>query len=47
MTYDDAGPIRELAARFGLATKESADEKHPSFGQEELVVGRNLDWLSQ
>jgi DNA adenine methylase len=45
MTYDDAGPIRELAARLGFATRTVPMKNTHHAVKHELVIGRNLDWL--
>ena len=46
MTYDNADGIRELAAEFGLKTKLVAMKNTHHEIMNELLVGKNLDWVS-
>lgn len=44
MTYDDAEPVRRLAARFGLDTHTVPMKNTHHAVKEELLVGRDLRW---
>jgi DNA adenine methylase len=45
MTYDNAEEIRRLAAKFGFQTELVAMKNTHHEIMNELLVGRNLDWL--
>jgi DNA adenine methylase len=45
MTYDNAPDVRELAARFGFDTKLIAMKNTHHAEMNELLIGRNLDWV--
>lgn len=47
MTYDDVGPVRELAARFGFATRLVPMKNTHHAVKRELVIGRKLDWMGR
>lgn len=44
MTYDDASPIRELAAAFGFDTHKIPMKNTHHTLMYELLIGRDLDW---
>ena len=45
MTYDNAGSVLELAAKFGFATRAVAMKNTHHAAMSELLIGRNLDWV--
>ena len=45
MTYDDAWPIRELAGKFGFEFEKVAMKNTHHEVMNELLIGKNLDWL--
>lgn len=47
MTYDDANDIRKLAARFEFATATVPMKNTHHERMRELLVGRDLEWLSR
>ncbi len=46
MTYDNAQDVRDLAARYGFDTKLIAMKNTHHAEMKELLIGRNLDWVS-
>lgn len=47
MTYDNAGQVRKLARRHGLETRAVAMKNTHHAVMSELLVGRDLSWLSR
>ncbi len=45
MTYDNAGPVRQLANRFGFDTCEVAMKSTHHAVMSELLIGRDLAWV--
>jgi DNA adenine methylase len=45
LTYDNAGPVRELAKRFGFDTQEVPMKNTHHTVMNELLIGRNLSWV--
>jgi len=45
MTYDDAEGVRELAARYGFATRLVAMKNTHHAKMTELLISRNLEWV--
>ena len=45
MTYDNAEEVRELAERHGFETKPVAMKNTHHAEMDELLIGRNLDWV--
>jgi DNA adenine methylase len=45
MTYDDTPEIRQYAAEHGFATRLISMQNKNHVTKEELLIGRNLDWL--
>ncbi len=45
MSYDDARPIRELAGKFGFDMEKVAMKNTHHEVMNELLIGKNLDWL--
>jgi DNA adenine methylase len=45
MTYDNVGPIRELANSHGFDTQEVTMKNTHHELMSELLIGRNLDWV--
>mgnify|MGYP001593081780 FL=1 len=45
MTYDNAGPVRTLALKFGLDTQEVVMKTTHHTVMNELLIGRDLEWL--
>jgi DNA adenine methylase len=45
MTYDNADEVRALAERHGLQTKPVAMKNTHHAEMDELLIGRNLDWV--
>lgn len=46
MTYDNAEEVLELAKRFGFDTRTVSMKNTHHAEMSELLIGRNLDWLS-
>jgi DNA adenine methylase len=46
MTYDDADGVRELAARYNFEMKLVAMKNTHHAKMNELLIGRNLDWVN-
>ncbi len=46
MTYDDSDEIKQLAVRFGFATRSVAMKNTHHEVMKELLIGRNLEWVS-
>lgn len=46
MTYDNAHEVRDLARRYNLAAKPIPMKSTHHAEMTELVIGRNLDWMS-
>jgi DNA adenine methylase len=46
MTYDHAPEVVALAERHGFATRAIAMKNTHHAEMSELLIGRNLDWLS-
>lgn len=46
MTYDNAAEVRELAQRHGFQTKPVAMKNTHHAELTELVIGRDLSWMS-
>jgi len=47
MTYDNAAEIRALAARHGFATRLITMKTTHHAAKQELLVGRDMDWLGK
>ena len=47
LTYDNAEEVRTLAARHGFQTKPVAMNNTHHAEMKELLIGRNLDWVSE
>jgi DNA adenine methylase len=47
MTYDNAEPVRRLACEHGFQTRTVAMKNTHHAQQTELLVGRNLDWVTE
>lgn len=45
MSYDDARPIRELARKFGFDMEKVAMKNTHHEVMNELLIGKNVDWL--
>jgi DNA adenine methylase len=45
MTYDNAEEVRALAGRHGFQTKPVAMKNTHHAEMNELLIGRNLDWV--
>jgi DNA adenine methylase len=45
MTYDNAKPIRDMAKAHGFDTQEIAMKNTHNAVMNELLIGRNLDWV--
>ena len=45
MTYDNAEEVRALAERHGFETKSVAMKNTHHAEMDELLIGRNLDWV--
>jgi DNA adenine methylase len=45
MTYDNAGPVKKLAASFGFDTAEVAMKNTHHAVMTELLIGRDLSWI--
>jgi hypothetical protein len=45
MTYDNAEEVRALAERHGFETKPVAMKNTHHAEMDELLIGRNLDWV--
>ena len=45
MTYDNAEEVRTLAERHGFETKPVAMKNTHHAEMDELLIGRNLDWV--
>ncbi len=46
MTYDNADEVKELARKYGFAAKPIPMKNTHHAAMTELVIGRNLDWMS-
>ena len=46
MSYDNTAEVRELAARFGFVTRPVAMKNTHHEEMTELLIGRDLSWLS-
>jgi len=44
MTYDNAGDVRELAAKYGFETLPIPMKNTHHAEMTELLIGRNLRW---
>lgn len=47
MTYDNAEEVRALAAKYGFNTKPVAMKNTHHAEMNELLIGRNLNWVDQ
>lgn len=47
MTYDNAEEVRVLAERHGFQTKPVAMKNTHHAEMNELLIGRNLDWVEE